>query len=348
MNNKIKKAATKQIDESVQTDAAPAQPQPPTTPDGTTTGNAPAVVCADATTTTAQSIAVTSPTTTKLANTCSPVSKQTAIVPQIEKIQQFQFDCPDWKDVAELKSTWAKNQRDLANAATASMDNQAEVYICLAKAHAILSQRGDKYAKMRDEAGILNSKTSKRLTWTEYFAWLQSQYNFEKCLRAVQFKLAEMSGKKRVTKKSGPSLQLTAADKRKLVDSALESHQVVEAIRKGGDVNTAVKELQKNLPPKDKLLDLVDDAPRRLKNDNGVQIFKPTSKDKSVSIAGVNWNDPSIQNKVLSVLTEVSKQVQQGELAITVRDLIHDLMGRPSITPAVMAPVRKSKINGNA
>src|ERR1039458_3716332 len=56
MNNKIKKAATVQNGESVQTDAATAQPQPPTTPDGTTTGNAPVLVGSEATTTQSQSI----------------------------------------------------------------------------------------------------------------------------------------------------------------------------------------------------------------------------------------------------------------------------------------------------
>ncbi|MGA2359850.1 MAG: hypothetical protein ABSF66_12680 [Terriglobales bacterium] len=82
-----------------------------------------------------------SSTTTKLANKCSPVSKQIALVPQIQKIEQFV--APDWKDVAELKSVWDTNQRDLDNAATTSMDLLAEVYIYLGKAHAILSQRGE-------------------------------------------------------------------------------------------------------------------------------------------------------------------------------------------------------------
>jgi len=275
-----------------------------------------------------------SPTTTKLANKVSPVSKQLAIVPQIKKIEQFKFDAPDWKDVAELKSAWAKNQRDLANAATASMDKQAEVYICLAKAHAILSQRGDKYAKMRDEAGILNPNTGKRLTWTEYFTWFQSHYNFEKCLRTVQLKLAEMSGKKRVTKKSDRPLQLTASDKRKLVDSALESYHVVETVAKNGDVVKAVKELQKNLPPKDKLLDLIDDAPRLLKSDDGAMIAKPTTKAKSVNANGVDWTNPAIQTKVISVLADISKQVQQGDLAIRVRSLIGELSCNPSAVKA--------------
>lgn len=58
MNNKIKKAATAQNGESVQTDAVPAQSQPPTTPDGITTGNVPAVVCAEATTTPKQGVAI--------------------------------------------------------------------------------------------------------------------------------------------------------------------------------------------------------------------------------------------------------------------------------------------------
>jgi hypothetical protein len=58
MKNKMKKAATTQIGESVQTDAAPAQSQPTTAPDGTTTGNAPVVAGAEAIATTSQSIAV--------------------------------------------------------------------------------------------------------------------------------------------------------------------------------------------------------------------------------------------------------------------------------------------------
>jgi hypothetical protein len=83
MSHKITKAATAQIDESVQTDAAPAQPQPPTTPDGSTTGNAPAVVGADATTTQPQPIPVAQtqkgtqvPTNGTSANAEVPVNSQ--------------------------------------------------------------------------------------------------------------------------------------------------------------------------------------------------------------------------------------------------------------------------------
>ena len=323
-----------------------------TAPNGVTAGTAPAVAGAEATTTQSQSIAVTkgkdspSSTPTKLANKCSPVSKQT-IVPQIQKIEQYKFDAPDWKNVAELKSEWDINQRDLAKAATAAMDNQADIYICLAKARAILSQRGDKYAKMRDEAGILNPKTGKRLTWIEYYAWFQSQYNFDKCLRTVQFKLAEMSGKKRVPNPD-PPLQLTAADKRKLVESALESHHLVEAIRNGGDVNTAVKELQKNLPPKDKLQDIADNAARVPNSDDGVKTPKSVALCKTVNIP--SEIDPNLASETLSVLTDVSKQLQQGELAIRVRHLLNKLIGRmdgSGVTPKavrqeVIPPAKKN------
>lgn len=264
-------------------------------------------------------------TTAKLTNQCSPVSKQT-IVLQIQKIEQFKFDAPDWQDAAQLKSAWVTNQFDLDNAATASIDKHAEVYICLAKARAILSQRGDKYARMRDDAGILNPKTGKRLTWSEYFAGFQSQYNFDKCLRTVQFKLAEISGKKRVTKKPDPPLQLTAADKRRLVDSALESHHVIEGIRNGGDVTAAVKELQKNLPPKDKLQDLADNAARVLTSDNGLKTTKSIAPRRTTPLPFEI--DLDLVNETLSVLEEVAKQLQQGDLAIRVRNLLNKLSGR--------------------
>jgi len=284
-----------------------------------------------------------SATSKKLANTCSRVSKQTGIVPPIKKIEQFKFEAPEWKDAAELKTAWAENQRAIANAATAAMDKHSDLYIYLAKAHAILSQRGEKYAKMRDEAGILD-KNRKRLTWTAFFAQFQSQYNFEKCLRVVQYKLAEMAGKKRLTKKTAPKLQLTASDKRKLVDSALESHQVVEAFRGGRDLTDAIKEMQNSLPPKDKLLDLIDNAPRLLKNDSGASVSKGAMK-ANFSAAGIDWNNPAFQAEVLGILTEVSIQLPQGDLAIKTRALLKELSGPPTMTPA--APVvSRSKTKG--
>jgi len=57
MAHKSNKAATTQIGESVQTDAAPAQPQPTTDADGSTAGNAPALADVEVMTTESQSIA---------------------------------------------------------------------------------------------------------------------------------------------------------------------------------------------------------------------------------------------------------------------------------------------------
>jgi hypothetical protein len=189
---------------------------------------------------------------------------------------------------------------------------------------------------MRDDAGILNPKTGKRLTWSEYFSWFQSQFNFEKCLRTVQFKLAEISGKKRATKKPDPQLQLTAADKRKLVDSALESHHLVEAIRNGSDATGSVKELQKNLLPKDKLQDLADQATRVLRSDNGVTTLKSTGLHQATNIRFT----PDLVNETVSVLTDVSQLIQQGELAIRVRNLLGKLSG-PADDPMRKNEIRK-------
>lgn len=284
-----------------------------------------------------------SATSKKLANTCSPVSTQSGIVPPMKKIEQFNFEAPEWKDAQELKSVWSGNERDIATAATAAMDKHSDLYIYLAKAHAILSQRGDKYAKMRDEAGLAD-KNGKRLTWTAYFAQFQSKYNFEKCLRVVQYKLAEMAGKKRLQKKTAPKMQLTAADKRKLVDSALESHQVIEAFRSGRDLTDAIKEMQNSLPPKDKLLDLVDNAPRLLKSDIGASVSKRTMRANRCA-AGLDWNNPDLQADVLGILIEVSIQILQGDLANKVRALIKELSGPSTTTMPAAQAVSKSKTN---
>ena len=68
------------------------QAKPSTSPDGAPTGTAPAVAGAEATTTQSQSIAVTkgkdSPSSTpaKLANKCSPVSKQTIVEAEVRQV----------------------------------------------------------------------------------------------------------------------------------------------------------------------------------------------------------------------------------------------------------------------
>ncbi|MGA8343378.1 MAG: hypothetical protein WB781_15710, partial [Candidatus Sulfotelmatobacter sp.] len=111
MSHKITKAATAQIDESVQTDAAPAQPQLPTTPDGTTTGNDPVEAGTEATTTRSQSIpaaetqlATPAPMDGTFAIAKVPVSPAPAVQPPIvplsaEETLTFLGVKPDIKDM---------------------------------------------------------------------------------------------------------------------------------------------------------------------------------------------------------------------------------------------------------
>jgi hypothetical protein len=101
MQTKTNKAATAQNGESVQTDAAPAQPQPRTTPDGSTAGADPAVQSAAATTAISQSIAA-SAKNTPAPSTASGTGSTTALaiwdnvpntqVPDLTNLSSLSFD----------------------------------------------------------------------------------------------------------------------------------------------------------------------------------------------------------------------------------------------------------------
>lgn len=198
----------------------------------------------------------------------------------------------------------------------------------------------DEFDRLKDGETIMGHRK-----WTEFCPAV-----LKRTVRTIQYWLSP-SGKnvkrgksetvshKAVAKKADPPLKLTAADKRKLVDSALESHRLVEAIRNGGDVTTAVKELQKNLLPKDRLQALAHNAARALKSDNGVQTTALRTATNAPSEIG-----PSLVDETLSVLTEVSRQLQQGELAVRVRGLLNNLSGcthGPCVPPQ---PVKKEVI----
>jgi hypothetical protein len=101
MQTKTNKAATAQNGESVQTDAAPAQPQPHTTPDGSTAGTDPTVLGAEATTTISQSIVVNAESTAA-SLTASGAGTTTALatwdnvpntqVPDLTALSSLSFD----------------------------------------------------------------------------------------------------------------------------------------------------------------------------------------------------------------------------------------------------------------
>ncbi len=128
-----------------------------------------------------------SATDAELANRGSRVPKNTAaLVSAIEKIESVQYQAPDYKDAKELRAAFEEADNDVKGKAKTASDNQADVIIALAKVRAILSQRGKE--KMRREAGV-------KVTWTRYYDWFQKEFNFERTLRAVQYKIAELSGK---------------------------------------------------------------------------------------------------------------------------------------------------------
>jgi hypothetical protein len=120
-------------------------------------------------------------------------SKDSASI--LQSSESFSYHAPEWKDHTGLKEALTANEHAFGEAITGAFERQADVYVCLAKACAILSQREDKdeYV-MREKAKIINPVAGKRWTWSAYFASFRAQYNFNKCLRTVQMKLAEMAG----------------------------------------------------------------------------------------------------------------------------------------------------------
>jgi hypothetical protein len=228
-----------------------------------------AAACPEATSGQPRSMAATS-ASCELANRGSRVPKNTAaLVSAIEKIESVQYQAPDYKDAKELRAAFEEADNDVKGKAKTAIDNQADVIIALAKVRAILSQRGKE--KMRREAGV-------KVTWTRYYRWFQKEFNFELTLRAVQYKIAELSGKKR--KRNCAECQRTAGHstscskhkeptpphltplEAKLLYAASSAHGVVKAVRQGGNLDEAIAEFEQNAPTPEKLTEY---AERRVK-----------------------------------------------------------------------------------
>lgn len=211
-----------------------------------------------------------SPKSLELANHGSRVSRnKAALVPAIERIESLEYQAPDFRSAEELKAVFGEADREVKATAKAASDSQADVIIALAKVRAILSQRGKE--KMRCEAGI-------KLTWTAYYRWFQKEFNFELTLRAVQYKIAELAGKKRnrkctecystaghtpsCSKYKEPMLPHLTQLEAKLLDAASRAHWIVKAVRKRGNVDEAIAEFEQNAPTPEKLTEY---AERRVK-----------------------------------------------------------------------------------
>ena len=232
-----------------------------------------------------------SPAAAKLANHGSRVSKSyPSLVPVIERIASLQYEAPDFKSVEELKVAFEEADKEVKATAKTAMDSQANVIIPLAKVQAILSQRGKE--KMRREAGINQS-------WTAYYRSFQKQFNFDLTLRAVQYKIAELAGKRRNRNcaechragghatscskyKEAPPPHLTQLVA-KLLDAASRAHDVVKAFRRGGNVDEAIAEFEQNAPTPEKLTEyaerrvkpsLADPAPQACKQSSNVSVSR--------------------------------------------------------------------------
>ena len=268
-----------------------------------------------------------SSTNNKTSDKMSPV--QTQALAFVGKIESLRYEAPDFQTAKDMKTAYDAAHAEVKAGADAAMSSQAHTLLALAKVQAILSQRGANKAALRKEAGLKG--------WEEYYAWFQKEYDYKYCLRTVQRKIEALSGVVKACNECGKEtghrktcsiyeapLLLTASEKRKLVDSALVAYEVVEAVKVGGNVEEAVKGLQRSLPAKDKLHDLVDN-PSRITQDK-----VPTEALKVVK-SNVEYPDldGDLKTETISVLTEVAKQLQQGELAIKVRTLLDKLIGRP-------------------
>jgi hypothetical protein len=268
-----------------------------------------------------------SSTNNKTGDKMSPV--QTQALAFVGKIESLRYEAPDFQTAKDMKTAYDAAHAEVKAGADAAMSSQADTLLALAKVQAILSQRGANKAALRKEAGLKG--------WEEYYAWFQKEYDYKYCLRTVQRKIEALSGVVKACNECGKEtghrktcsmyeapLLLTASEKRKLVDSALVAYEVVEAVKVGGNVEEAVKGLQRSLPAKDKLHDLVDN-PSRITQDK-----VPTEALKVVK-SNVEYPDldGDLKTETISVLTEVAKQLQQGELAIKVRTLLGKLIGRP-------------------
>ena len=230
--------------------------------------------------------AYASPKSPELANHGSRVSRNmAALVPVIERIASLEYQAPDFRSADELKAAFVEADREVKATAKAASDSQAGVIIALAKVRAILSQRGKE--KMRCEAGI-------KLTWTGYYRWFQKEFNFELTLRAVQYKIAELSGKKR--KRNCAECQKTAGHstscskhkeptpphltplEAKLLHTASSAHGIVKAVRHGGNLDEAIAEFEQNAPTPEKLIEY---AERSVKPSLTTLDFQPSKQSSN-------------------------------------------------------------------
>jgi hypothetical protein len=205
-------------------------------------------------------------TSTELANHGSPVSKKNiALVPAIQKIESIKHHAPDFKDAKEVRTAFDEAHNEVKTKGMSAINSQADVILALAKMQAILSQRGKE--KMRREAGI-------NQTWIDYYNWFQKEFSFDLTLRAVQYKIKELAGKKRdrkctechktdghaksCSKYKEPTPPHLTQLEAKLLDTTSRAHGVVKAVKQGGNVDEAIADFEKNAPTRENLVEYAE------------------------------------------------------------------------------------------
>lgn len=288
--------------------------------------------------------------------------KKKNVVPQLPatllKMEDVKIEISpiQFKDAKEMRKAFNQTHEEVQKASTAVVDKQSDALIALAKMRSLLSQRGSE--KMRKEAEIdsavieLAKPMKRESIWMAYFKWYKQTYNLKMCLRTAINKIDLLMGKQLCTecKKDGghtPSCSKYKEPKpkhltpleAKLIEATSAAHEVVNAHKAGGNVNGAIKDFNKIAPTPEKLEEYLE----RSVEDSSVADEEKRHKQVKASLlkgeTDVAANAAANADDILNVLSAVSKQLQQGELAMKVRTLLGKLIGRPTENKTMQEPV---------
>jgi len=288
--------------------------------------------------------------------------KKKVVTPQIpatlSKIENVKVEITpiEFKDAKEMRKAFDQTHTEVQQAGVAAADKQADAILALAKMRSLLSQRGSE--KMRKEAEIdsavieLAKPMKRESIWMVYFKWYKQTYNLKMCLRTAINKIDLLMGKKLCTeckKEQGhtPSCSKYKEPKpkhltpleAKLIEATSAAHEVVTAQKAGGNVDQAIKDFTKVAPTPEKLEQYLE---RPVQNESVAEEEELGKQLKSTLLKGetdVAANAAANAEDILNVLVAVSKQLQQGELAIKVRTLLGKLIGRQTENKAMQEPV---------
>ena len=288
--------------------------------------------------------------------------RENAVAPQppatLLKIEHVKIEISpiQFKDAKEMRKAFDQTHEEVQKASATAVDKQSDVLIALAKMRSLLSQRGSE--KMRKEAEIdstvieLAKPTKRESIWMAYFNWYKQTYNLKMCLRTAINKMDLLMGKQLCTeckKEKGhtPSCSKYKEPKpkhltpleAKLIEATSAAHEVVTAHKAGGNVNEAIKDFTKIAPTPGKLEEYLERPVRKESVSEKERLGKQVKSTLLKGETDVAANAAANAGDILNVLTAVSNQLQQGELAIKVRTLIGKLIGRPTEKEAMQEPV---------